>query len=249
MKEILKVLSKPLDLNKEVDWRVQSLKKSGQNVYAIILGYKDARVDMNRLDEATNGMWSNQYERDSRGVLKCSISIKYGDDVFTKWSNGVQSATEKEKGEYSDAFKRAGFMWGIGRELYDLPFIYLKLENGEYTESGGKIKSYEKFSSWKWVFNKDGNLEAFKEGKKRFTSKESRPIMDDDKSTTSSPRLNNEVEVRVDKMRSALESATKENINNIATQIEAVVNSQKDLFSSYSDEIKALIKAKKNKLK
>lgn len=45
---------------------------------------------------------------------------------------GVESNTEKEKGQASDAFKRAGFNVGIGRELYSAPFTYVELNDGEW---------------------------------------------------------------------------------------------------------------------
>ena len=54
---------------------------------------------------------------------------------------GIESNTEKEKGQASDAFKRAGFNWGIGRELYTAPFIYVTLHNGEYrTDPNGTVR-------------------------------------------------------------------------------------------------------------
>ena len=43
-----KDLQKPLEI-KDIDFRVQSINNGG---YATILAYKDARVDMRRLDEA-----------------------------------------------------------------------------------------------------------------------------------------------------------------------------------------------------
>ena len=48
-----------------------------------------------------------------------------------KWDCGIESRADSEgnqkKGEASDAFKRAGFRWGIGRELYSSPFIFVKV--------------------------------------------------------------------------------------------------------------------------
>ena len=76
MKELLKKLQRPLDMS-DIDWRVGMLAKSSKNgkVYCSLLAYKDSRVDMARLDEATEGLWENKYQRDSKGVLQCGIGI------------------------------------------------------------------------------------------------------------------------------------------------------------------------------
>ncbi len=50
---------------------------------------------------------------------------------------GTKSNTEKEKGQASDAFKRAAFNWGIGRELYTAPFIWITLDSSEVYEKTG----------------------------------------------------------------------------------------------------------------
>jgi len=139
----------------EIDFRVGTIGKSANGAYCTLLAYKDARVDMAMLDE-TYGQegWQNEYKRDSRGVLQCGIGI-YNKDIkewVWKWSNGTESNTEKEKGEYSDAFKRAGFMWGIGRELYDVPTLFVNLKEGEFFEKDGKVKQTGKFkpNDWNW---------------------------------------------------------------------------------------------------
>jgi hypothetical protein len=151
MKEIVKGLSEPLDI-KDIDWRVGTANAKGVS----ILGYKDARVDMKRLDEVTGGMWQNEYHRDSKGVLQCGIGIKdpEGGEWIWKWSNGTESFAESEKGEYSDAFKRAGFMLGIGRELYDLPFIWVNFRDGE---SSKNIRP----NNWVWGRTSEGKLACY----------------------------------------------------------------------------------------
>lgn len=162
--EIVKNLSKPLPIE-QIDWRVQSIKKTKSGkVGMIVLGYKDSRVDMQRLDETCLGSWQNVYQRDSKGVLQCGISV-YGemsDGSFqwvTKYSNGVESFAEKAKGEYSDSFKRAGFMWGIGRELYNLPFIWIDLDDDEYYEYKGSLRNSLNPNDLTWT-NEGGLLTA-----------------------------------------------------------------------------------------
>ena len=160
MKEILTKLQRPLT-REDIDFRVGSVITSTK-IFATILAYKDARTDMKVLDEATDGMWQNEYRRDSKGVLQCGIGIKSGDEWVWKWSNGTASDIEKEKGEYSDAFKRAGFMWGIGRELYDVPTLFLELRSSEYRIESGKAKGTSKLRPNDWTWEITNDLKTFK---------------------------------------------------------------------------------------
>ena len=99
---------------------------------------------MEILDEAVGPMnWQVKYARDTKGVLQCSIGIRdeiSGEWVWKKTSNGTESDYEKEKGEYSDAFKRAGFMWGIGRTLYNFPLYGYNSANMIITKKTAKLK-------------------------------------------------------------------------------------------------------------
>lgn len=150
-------LSTPLDIN-DVDFRIQSISKNG---YAVILAYKNARVDMNRLDEVVGAHgWQKDYKIID-GNLFCGIAIKTDNEWIWKWDVGVESYAEKEKGQASDAFKRAGFCWGIGRELYDYPFIMVKLNDDEFTVENNKAKqTYNlKLKEWKWYVEfENGNV-------------------------------------------------------------------------------------------
>lgn len=121
-------LSKPLRIE-QIDFRVQSINKGG---FATILAYKDARVDMERLDQACGPLnWRREHTRDNHN---CIVSI--WDDSKSQWvskeDTGTESNTEAQKGLASDSFKRACFNWGIGRELYDYPVIQVKLNNNEF---------------------------------------------------------------------------------------------------------------------
>ena len=141
-------LNTPLTIE-EIDFRVQSVNKGG---YATILAYKDARVDMNRLD-AVYGVdgWQKKYDV-INGNLFCSIGI-YSDRLkewIWKQDVGTESNTEKEKGQASDAFKRAGFNLGIGRELYDYPLIQIKLTDLEFDKNTFKATFGFKLKEWTW---------------------------------------------------------------------------------------------------
>ena len=141
-REDIRKLSNPLFMY-HIQWLPKTAVKWGNTVYGQILSYKDARVDMERLDEVCGSDWQNEYKRDTKGVLQCGIGIYIDElsDWVWRWSNGVPSDFESEKGEYSDAMKRAGFMWGIGRELYDCPNIRVPLNDKEFKEVNGKVKT------------------------------------------------------------------------------------------------------------
>lgn len=118
------------DLTKdEIECRVQSCKENG----LVLLLYKDARCDMNVLDETVGAECWQREHYECKGNLFCRVGIcvetKKGDAIFPEWvwkaDCGVESNTEAQKGEASDSFKRACFNWGIGRELYTAPFIWI----------------------------------------------------------------------------------------------------------------------------
>ena len=123
----------------EIECRVQSVKENG----LVLLLYKDARVDMNILDETVGSEnWQNKFY-EHKGILFCSLGINTNfdkPDLPDRWvwkdDAGVESNTEAEKGNASDARKRAGFAWGIGRELYTAPFTRIPAD--KYNIKNGK---------------------------------------------------------------------------------------------------------------
>jgi hypothetical protein len=155
----LKLLSEPLSVS-QIDFRVQSINRGG---YATILAYKDARVDMQRLDDVVGPLgWMRRHTRDNHN---CVVEI-YNDKTnqwISKEDTGTESNAEAQKGLASDSFKRACFNWGIGRELYDYPLISIKLktsdemkaskpEYGEWFIDGQKPKQGWglKLKDWVW---------------------------------------------------------------------------------------------------
>lgn len=107
----------------EIECRVGTINGKGCS----LLLYKDARVDMKILDETYGvGNWQRTHEVINDNLF-CTIEI--WNDRISQWVKkqdvGTESYTEKEKGEASDSFKRAGFNVGIGRELYTSPFIWI----------------------------------------------------------------------------------------------------------------------------
>ena len=161
---------RPLKEN-EIDVRVQSVTEKG----CILLLYKDARVDMNILDEVVGPMnWKRHHEL-INGQLFCTISIYDSDkkEWVSKQDLGTESFTEKEKGLASDSFKRACFNWGIGRELYTAPFIWVPADKTECVQgTNGKWKCNDNFKVLKITYTKDGQIDgliiASKKNKQAF---------------------------------------------------------------------------------
>ena len=119
----------------EIECRIGSVSKNG---FTMLL-YKDARCDMNILDETVGEFNWQRDHKEIKGVVYCGVGINgrgqsTHDEWVWKWDAGAESYTEKEKGEASDSFKRACVNWGIGRELYTAPLIYIRAK----TEPQGK---------------------------------------------------------------------------------------------------------------
>ena len=123
----------------EVEVRVGTVNKNG----VTMLLYKNARVDRAILDETFGQMnWQCRYS-ENKGNLFCSIGVydPNKDEWVWKEDCGTESNTEKEKGEASDAFKRAGFRWGIGIELYNSPRITIPVAVEEVAKGVYKMKN------------------------------------------------------------------------------------------------------------
>ena len=142
----------------EIEVKVKQVKENG----LVCLLYKTARTDMDLLDETVKPEnWENDY-REIKGNLYAGIGIRQADgSLIWKWDCGIESREDGEgnekKGEASDAFKRAGFRWGIGRELYTSPFIWIKPDKADIKPNsfGGKttFKCFDKFSVEKIAYD------------------------------------------------------------------------------------------------
>lgn len=123
----------------EIDCRVSQIASN----WLTLLLYKDARVDMNILDETVGCMnWKKSYLRDN---ANCVVSI-WNDEIkewISKEDTGTESFSEAEKGLASDSFKRACFNWGIGRELYTAPSIFI-LPKKEMISKGKDSEFFDK---------------------------------------------------------------------------------------------------------
>ena len=125
----------------EIECRINTIDEKGLS----LLLYKDARVDQNILDETVGAMnWQRKHTRDN---ANCIVEIWDNNKLqwIAKEDTGTESYTEKEKGLASDSFKRACFNWGIGRELYTAPFIYIGADKCDIKQINGKWNTRDKF--------------------------------------------------------------------------------------------------------
>lgn len=160
----------------EIDCRIQSLTEKGGNVGAVVLLYKDARVDMRLLDEVVGALnWKREHTIIG-DRLYCTVSIfnEHTGEWVGKSDVGTESNTEKEKGQASDSFKRACFNWGIGRELYSAPFTCINLQKNEwYPGKDGKPKSNARFTVKEIEYDENRNISKLiiidNKGSVRFT--------------------------------------------------------------------------------
>lgn len=141
----------------EIDCRVATCSEKGVS----LLLYKDARCDMNILDETVQPMnWTRSHSRDN---ANCTVSIwdpEKGQWV-SKEDTGTESNTEAQKGLASDSFKRACFNWGIGRELYTAPFIWVSADKCNIKQGrNGKLACYDKFVVEKIQYNEAQEISA-----------------------------------------------------------------------------------------
>lgn len=197
----------------EIDVRVQTVKNTGCS----LLLYKDARCDMNILDETVGaGNWQRSHEL-INGNLFCNVAIKIekgeeGNREFGEWvvkqDVGTQSNTEKEKGQASDSFKRACFNWGIGRELYTSPFIWINNQNCKISKrSDGKYEIKDKFKVKKIGYsdNKISELE--------IVNLTTNKIVFNLKGNIDKPQQNNNTQpITKDEMYEVLKEAVKEDL-------------------------------------
>ena len=126
----------------EIECRVSQVSAKGCS----LLLYKTARVDRAILTETYGDLWQNDFKTiDGKMYGGIGIYNKELKEWLWRWDCGTESNTEAEKGQASDCFKRAGFKWGIGIELYSAPFIWVNCETEQYN---GKYKLKDKFAKF-----------------------------------------------------------------------------------------------------
>lgn len=181
----------------EIELRVGTVSAKG----ATLLLYKDARCDQAVLDETVGAMnWQRHHSRDN---ANCTVSIWDTEKQMwvSKEDTGTESMTEKEKGLASDSFKRACTNWGVGRELYTSPWIFVKCDtkskqNGygyelvdKFFFSGAKVSDIEYDDKRKikalTIVDKDGVLMySYPKEKQKAAPKKTAPKKEEPKTET-----------------------------------------------------------------
>lgn len=130
----------------EIEVRIATVKEDGIS----LLLYKDVRCDMRILDETVGPMnWQRHHTRDNANCI-AAIWDEDKKQWIEKEDTGTESNKEAQKGLASDSFKRACFNWGIGRELYTAPFIWIPADKCKIVD--GK-KCYDKFRVEQIMYN------------------------------------------------------------------------------------------------
>ena len=149
----------------EIECRVGTVSQAGKGLSLLL--YKDARCDARILDETFGPEnWQNAFY-ECKGTLFCKVGIDVdrGDGLHEwvwKSDAGSPSNMEAAKGEASDAFKRACFKWGVGRELYTAPFIWVPAEKCDIKQGrNGKYTCYDRFRVAK-VAIEDGRIKGLR---------------------------------------------------------------------------------------
>ena len=124
----------------EIECRVAQVSAKGCS----LLLYKTARTDSTILTEIYGELWQNDFKViDGKMYGGIGVWNKELQQWIWRWDCGVESDTEAEKGQASDAFKRAGFKFLIGQELYKAPFIWLDIETKKNDK--GKYELVDKY--------------------------------------------------------------------------------------------------------
>lgn len=157
----------------EIEVRVGTINDKG----ATLLLYKDSRTDQNVLDETFGAENWQRDHKELKGNIYAGVGV-WDDDKkqwVWKWDAGSESNQEAVKGEASDSFKRAAFNWGVGRELYTSPFVWVTADKySSYKNKAGKMATYDKFHVEKIRYDNDRNITGLaitntKTGKLVFT--------------------------------------------------------------------------------
>ncbi len=140
----------------EIECRAASVSEKGLS----LLLYKDARVDQRILDEVFGIFGWKRSHQCINGSLYCTVEVfdKGNGCWVAKQDVGACGHTEKEKSQASDSFKRACFNWGIGRELYTAPFIWVLAGKAEIQKRGDRFCCNTRFCVASISYNADREI-------------------------------------------------------------------------------------------
>ena len=140
----------------EIECRVGAVNEKGLS----LLLFKDARVDQKILDETFTPFGWRRTHQSIDGNLYCTVEIwdKEKGQWIAKQDVGTTSYSEKEKGQASDSFKRACFNWGLGRELYTAPFIWIPAGVASIQQKGDRYITTDRFSVDSISYNEEREI-------------------------------------------------------------------------------------------
>lgn len=142
----------------EIECRVSAISEKGMS----LLLFKDARVDQKILDETFTPFGWRRTHQSIDGKLYCTVEVWDTDKEqwIAKQDVGTESYSEKEKGQASDSFKRACFNWGVGRELYTAPFIWIPAELAKIERKGDRFFTKDRFKVQAIAYNSRREISA-----------------------------------------------------------------------------------------
>lgn len=163
----------------EIECRVSAINEKGVS----LLLFKDARVDQRILDETFTPFGWKRTHQSIEGNLYCTVEV--WDESKGQWiakqDVGTESYTEKEKGQASDSFKRACFNWGVGRELYTAPFIWVSSEFTKVEKKGDRYICKDRFRVQSIAYNARREISALsiinRKGQKVYELKEAPSLL------------------------------------------------------------------------
>lgn len=141
-KTILQRLAEPIE---NVKWRVQSASEYG----AICVPYIDARDAQERFDKVCGLNWKSEHF-ELGGKIYCKIGVLNEGEWIWRSDVGTETQVESEKGQASDAFKRAAVFFGVGRFLHEMNPIKAKAAKNQ---KGKWIAAYEDKGQIKPIYN------------------------------------------------------------------------------------------------
>lgn len=168
----------------EIECRIGTINEKGLS----LLLFKDARVDQKILDETFTPFGWKRFHQMIDGRLYCTVEI--WDTEKQQWVGkqdvGTESYSEKEKGQASDSFKRACFNWGIGRELYTAPFIWIHSGKVAIQNHNGKFTCNERFTVRNIVYDDNRIISALSivgsKGREVYSMCQEQPVIQKDSS-------------------------------------------------------------------
>ena len=144
MSELLNDLRIPFP-EEDIEWRVQQQGLSKGLPWALVLAYVTNRAIMDRLDEIVGPQnWTNDFTQSPNGGVLCTLGVRVDDSWVYKTDGADNTEVERVKGGLSNAMKRAGVQWGIGRYLYKLPTTFAEFG------ASGKFKTRIEGDPYRW---------------------------------------------------------------------------------------------------